>query len=53
MSDSNTHNSHHEFADTHSNGPKEEKSSTADSVDELNADDGHDSIDDICNNPVG
>ena len=52
MTDSNTYNSHHEFANTHSSGPKEEKSSTANSVDELTTEDGHDSVDDICNNPV-
>lgn len=53
MANSNTHNSHHEFADTHSGGPKEKKSSTANSVNELTTDNGHDSIHDIGNNPVG
>jgi len=52
MTDSDTYNSHHEFADTHSSGPQEEKSSTANSVNELTTEDGHDSVDDICNNPV-
>ena len=52
VTSSNTNDSHDEFADTHSSSADEEKFSTPDSVDELNTEDGHDGINDICNNPA-
>ena len=52
VTSSNTNDSHDEFADTHSSSADEEEFSATNSVNELNTEDGHDGIDDICNNPM-
>lgn len=52
MTSSNTHNGNDEFTDTHSSSADEKEFSTSDSVDELNTEDCHNGIDDICNNPA-
>ena len=50
----NTHNGNDEFADTHSSSANEKELSTPDSVNELDTENRHDGINDICyNSAVG
>jgi hypothetical protein len=52
MASSDTYDGHKELANQHPSGPDEEESPAPDSINKLNTEDRHDSIDNIANNSV-